>query len=483
MRIKVVIKIIGFLLMVFSLTMLPPMLVAQLYEEHTSMPFSTAFLVIFLIGLTLWLPLHSCQDELRLRDGFMVVALFWVVLGTSGALPFMLAEHPHMRFTDAVFESISGLTTTGATVLTGLDHLPHSILFYRQQLQWLGGMGIIVLAVAISPMLRVGGMQLYRAETPGPIKDTKLTPRIAETAKTLWSIYVGLTVLCALAYWSAGMTVFDAVAHSFSTISTGGYSTHDASITWFHNRAIELIAILFMALSAINFSLHYLALKWRSLKPYLQDSEVRAFMTIIAILGLFVMAHLWLKGSDKAVHENAIESLFQVVSFITTTGFVSAPYYLWPSFVPVMLVFVGFVGGCGGSTAGGLKVVRVMLIYKQGVREIRRLIHPSACLPVKIGNRPQDPRVIDAVWGFFALYIVSFVLMMLVMMEAGLDEVSAFSGVAACMNNLGPALGEVASNFASTGDPVKWVACFAMLLGRLEVFTLLVLFAPDYWRT
>jgi len=222
MRIKVVIKIIGFLLMVFSLTMLPPMLVAQLYEEHTSMPFSTAFLVIFLIGLTLWLPLHSCQDELRLRDGFMVVALFWVVLGTSGALPFMLAEHPHMRFTDAVFESISGLTTTGATVLTGLDHLPHSILFYRQQLQWLGGMGIIVLAVAISPMLRVGGMQLYRAETPGPIKDTKLTPRIAETAKTLWSIYVGLTVLCALAYWSAGMTVFDAVAHSFSTISTGG---------------------------------------------------------------------------------------------------------------------------------------------------------------------------------------------------------------------------------------------------------------------
>jgi len=330
--------------------------------------------------------------------------------------------------------------------------------------------------------LRVGGMQLYRAETPGPIKDTKLTPRIAETAKALWIIYVGLTVLCALAYRAAGMSTFDAIAHSFSTISTGGYSTHDASIAWFHNRPIEMIATLFMALSAINFSIHFVVLKRRSLKPYPEDREVRAFLAIIALVGLFVMVHLWLRGTDRAVHENAMESIFQVVSFVTTTGFATAPYYEWPGFVPVLLIFLSFVGGCGGSTAGGLKVVRVMLIYKQGMREIRRLIHPNAWLPVKIGNRRQEPRVIDAVWRFFALYIVSFVLIMLVMMEAGLDELSAFSGVAACFNNLGPALGEVAGNFKSTGDPVKWVACFAMLLGRLEVFTLLVLFMPDYWR-
>ncbi len=483
MRIKVIIKIIGFLLMIFSFTMLVPLVVAVLYEEQATTPFNTAFLVVFLMGLVLWVPVHRCRDELRLRDGFMVVTLFWIVLGTTGALPFMLAEHPHMRFTDAVFESVSGLTTTGATVLTGLDDLPRAVLFYRQQLQWLGGMGIIVLAVAILPMLRVGGMQLYRAETPGPIKDTKLTPRIAETAKALWIIYVGLTVACALAYWAAGMTAFDAIAHSFSTISTGGYSTHDASIAWFHNRPIEIIAIVFMALSAINFSIHFIVLKRRSLKPYLEDREVRAFAAIIAIVGLFVMAHLWLKGTDRAVQENAMESIFQVVSFVTTTGFATAAYYEWPGFVPVLLIFLSFVGGCGGSTAGGLKVVRVMLIYKQGVREIRRLIHPNAWLPVKIGNRRQEVRVIDAVWGFFALYIASFILIMLVMMEAGLDELSAFSGVAACFNNLGPALGEVAANFKSTGDPVKWVACFAMLLGRLEVFTLLVLFMPDYWRT
>jgi trk/ktr system potassium uptake protein len=483
MRIKVIVKIIGFLLMIFSFTMLVPLVVAFLYEEQATTPFNTAFLVIFLLGLLLWLPVHRCQDELRLRDGFMVVTLFWVVLGISGALPFMLAESPHMRFTDAVFESVSGLTTTGATVLTGLDALPRAILFYRQQLQWLGGMGIIVLAVAILPMLRVGGMQLYRAETPGPIKDTKLTPRIAETAKALWIIYVGLTVLCALAYWAAGMSAFDAVAHSFSTIATAGYSTHDASMAWFDSTTIEMIAVLFMVLSAFNFSLHFIALKRRSLKPYFQDREVRAFATIIVIVGLFVLGHLWLKGADDELREDAMESIFQVVSFLTTTGYTTAPYYDWPGFVPMLLIFLSFVGGCGGSTAGGLKVVRVMLIYKQGVREIRRLIHPNAWLPVKIGNRHQEVRVIDAVWGFFSLYIVSFVLIMLVMMEAGLDELSAFSGVAACLNNLGPALGEVAGSFKSTGDPVKWVACFAMLLGRLEVFTLLVLFMPDYWRS
>lgn len=469
--------------MIFSFTMLVPLVVAFLYEEQATTPFNTAFLVIFLMGLVLWFPVHRCRDELRLRDGFMVVTLFWVVLGISGALPFMLSEHPHMRFTDAVFESVSGLTTTGATVLTGLDDLPRAILFYRQQLQWLGGMGIIVLAVAILPMLRVGGMQLYRAETPGPIKDTKLTPRIAETAKALWIIYVGLTVLCALAYWVAGMSAFDAIAHSFSTIATAGYSTHDASMAWFDSTAIEMIAVLFMVLSAFNFSLHFIALKRRSPKPYLQDSEVRAFAVIIAIVGLFVLGHLWLKGADDDLHEDAMESIFQVVSFLTTTGYTTAPYYDWPGFVPMLLIFLSFVGGCGGSTAGGLKVVRVMLIYKQGVREIRRLIHPNAWLPVKIGNRPQEARVIDAVWGFFSLYIVSFVLIMLVMMEAGLDELSAFSGVAACLNNLGPALGEVAGNFKSTGDTVKWVSCFAMLLGRLEVFTLLVLFMPEYWRT
>ncbi|MCK5479832.1 MAG: potassium transporter, partial [Gammaproteobacteria bacterium] len=337
----------------------------------------------------------------------------------------------------AIFESFSGLTTTGATVITGLDDLPESILFYRQQLQWLGGMGIIVLAVAIMPMLGVGGMQLYRAETPGPHKDAKLTPRIAETAKALWYIYAGLTIACGVSYWMAGMSGFDAIGHSFSTVAIGGFSTHDHSIGYFESSTIELIAVVFMLLAGMNFALHFMAWRNFSLKPYLFDTEVKAYLGVLFLVTAITVSYLYYTDTfiffDDALHAG----LFQAVSIGTTTGFTTADYFVWPGFLPVMLLFASFIGGCAGSTGGGMKVIRFWLLIKQGHRETVRLIHPNAQIPVKVNSKPMPDRVIDAVWGFFAAYVGSFVVIMLFLMATGLDQVTAFSAVAACMNNLG----------------------------------------------
>jgi trk system potassium uptake protein TrkH len=420
--------------------------------------------------------------ELRVRDGFVVVALFWTVLAVVGALPFALAEQPHMSFTDAMFESMSGLTTTGATVITGIDHLPKSIQFYRQELQWLGGMGIIVLAVAVLPMLGIGGMQLYRAETPGPMKDNKLTPRITETAKALWYIYLGLTVSCAVAYWFAGMDVFDAIAHSFSTVAIGGFSTHDLSIGYFQSEAVEMVAVVFMLLAGVNFSLHFVA--WRSVNPltYFRDSEFKTYITVLACAAAVTVVYLYLSGTYEAFGDALHHGLFQAVSIGTTTGFTTAAYFHWPGFLPVMLLFTSFIGGCAGSTGGGMKVIRFLLLFKQGMREITRLVHPNAQIPVKVGGKPMPERVIEAVWGFFAIYVVCFTLMMLVLLATGLDQVTAFSAVAACLNNLGPGLGDVGFHYADINVTAKWVLSLAMVLGRLEIFTLLVLLSPAFWR-
>jgi trk system potassium uptake protein TrkH len=343
-------------------------------------------------------------------------------------------------------------------------------------------MGIIVLAVAVMPMLGIGGMQLYKAEAPGPVKDNKLTPRIAETAKTLWYIYLGLTVACAFAYWGAGMNLFDAVAHSFSTVAIGGFSTHDASIGYFDNQAIESVAIFFMFLGAINFALHFSVVRSKSLMPYLRDSEFKFYaglLIIIAALSVYVLY------SQSVYHDFSYsfrEGLFQAVSIATTSGFVTVDYASWPVFIPVLLLLSSFIGGCAGSTGGGMKVIRVFLLIKQGQREIMRLIHPNAQVTVKIGQQPVNNSIIDAVWGFFAAYVALFALMMLVLMFNGLDQVTAFSAVAATINNLGPGLGEVSANYASLSEFNKLLLCFSMLLGRLEIFTLLVLFMPAFWR-
>ncbi|VFM95256.1 MAG: trk system potassium uptake protein TrkH [Candidatus Kentron sp. G] len=483
MRFAVVLKILGLLLTVFSITMLPPTLVSIWYADGAAQSFLMAFLLIFCLGVVFWFPVRRIHQELRLRDGFVIVLLFWVSLTLSGAIPFMLATDPNMSLTNSFFESVSGLTTTGATVMTGIDHLPPSIQFYRQLLQWLGGMGVIVLAVAILPMLGIGGMQLYRAETPGPVKDSKLTPRITETAKALWYIYLGLTIFCALGYWVAGMSFFDAVCHSFATISIGGFSTHDASLGYFDNPLIEMIAVLFMTIAGINFSLHFAAWRGGNLNPYRKDSEARTFIMLLLGISAITSGYLYFSGTFETLWSALRNGLFQAVSITTTTGFTTVGYNAWPSFLPVLLLFASFIGGCAGSTGGGLKVIRVMLLFKQGMREIVRLIHPNALVPIKIGTTVLPQRVVDAIWGFLGWYVAAFASTLLALMATGLDQVTAFSAVAACINNMGPGLGEVSAHFNTISDTAKWILCLAMLLGRLEIFTLLVILSPSFWRT
>jgi trk system potassium uptake protein TrkH len=480
MKWSVIQRIVGLLLMMFSITMLTPVIFSVIYNENNWAPFLISFLITFFSGLLIWLPTRQSGNDLRLRDGFIVVALFWVVLGIFGAAPLYLASLPVMSLTDAIFESISGLTTTGATVISGLDLLPKSILFYRQQLQWLGGMGIIVLAVAVLPMLGVGGMQLYRAEAPGPIKDNKLTPRITETAKALWYVYLTLTILCSASYYFAGMNFFDALSHAFSTIAIGGFSTHDQSIGYFNSSKIDLIAIFFMFIAGANFSLHFFSWRNKSLTHYLNDQEFKAYTKILLAISVFVILTLFF--SNFLDNNFIITGLFQAVSITTTTGFTTSEFASWPGAIPVVLILASFIGGSAGSTAGGIKVIRFLLIYKQGVREIQRLVHPNAEIPVKLGNNAISYRVVDAVWGFFSIYFIIFALMMIAMMMAGLDQVTAFSAVAATLNNLGPGLGEVANGFMLMPAVAKWIAIIGMLLGRLEIFTLLVLFTPTFWR-
>lgn len=483
MHIQLIQKILGLLLMIFSVTLLPPIFIAYLYQDAGLTSFTAVMLILAGIGLMLWYPVHRYQQELKVRDGFFIVVMFWTVLGMMGAVPFYLDQtHLNISLTDALFESFSGLTTTGATVLTGLDELPHSFLWYRQQLQWMGGLGIIVLAVAILPMLGIGGMQLYKAEAPGPVKDAKLAPRISETAKALWYIYLGLTVACAIAYRWAGMGWFDAITHSFSTVAIGGFSTHDASMGYFNSAAVDTIAIIFMYLAGINFALHFTAWRHMSLKPYRLDPEARVYTYLLlgstAIVTLYLYANQVYPTWQEALRYGA----FQTVSVATTTGFATADFAHWPAFVPVFLIMLSFIGASAGSTGGGMKVIRALLIWKQGIREIQQLLHPNAILTVRLNGRGVPSKVINAVWGFFSLYVIIFATLTLTLMAFGLDQVTAYSSVAAMLNNLGPGLGEVAANFQSLSDPVKWILTFTMLLGRLEIFTLLVLFTPAFWR-
>ena len=481
MHFRVILRILGILMMVFSFSMLPPVLVSWIYDDGASLPFLIAFAITLITGFITWVPVYKVRQDLRTRDGFLITVLFWTVLGLFGSIPLMLSTTPHLSVVDAVFESLSGLTTTGATVITGIDQLPQSILWYRQQLQWFGGMGIIVLAVAILPMLGIGGMQLYRAETPGPVKDSKLTPRITETAKALWYIYLSLTIACATGYWLAGMTLFDAICHSFSTVAIGGFSTHDASIGYFDNPMIEAIAIFFMVISAVNFALHFSAWKQKSLRHYWQDPEFRFYLSILFSITFFCTVVLELTGTLEGL-DAFRNALFEVVSIATTTGYATADFAHWPTMLPFLLFIAAFAGGCAGSTGGGMKVIRILIILKQGMREVTRLLHPNAVMPIKLGRRAISDRVAEAVWGFFSVYLIVFVIMLIALLGTGLDQVTAWTAVGATLNNLGPGLGGVAAHYGNLSDTAKWILCFSMLLGRLEVFTLLVLFTPAFWR-
>jgi trk system potassium uptake protein len=472
-------RVLGVLVGFTSIIALPPLGLALALGEATAAAFALSFMISASAGLLMWLPARRVVYDMRLRDGFLIVSGVWVVASLVAALPFMLAP-PHLSFTRAMFEAVSGLTTTGATLIVGLDALPKSVLLYRQLLQFVGGMGIVVLAVAILPMLRVGGMQLFRAESTA--KDSKLTPRIAETAKVLWLIYLGLTVLCAIAYWLAGMNLFDAICHSLSTVSTAGFSTYDASIGHWDSPLIESIAIAFMLAGGINFGLHFLAWRRASMAPYQADAELRAFLLIVLGATGLVAAVLMFGESHEGLGPAVRHAAFQVVSAITTTGFGTQTFADWHGIAPLIIVMLSFIGASSGSTSGGMKVARIVMVINQGLREVRQLVHPKAQYLIKIGDRRVSESVVLSVGGFCTLYVIVYVFVAMAFAAVGMDYVSAFGATAATLNNLGPGLGSVASNFAEANTASIWIGSFAMVLGRLEVFTVLVLLTPAFWK-
>lgn len=480
-RLSAIQRIFGAIIALSGITMLPPAILAGIWGEPSLLPFLEAFSLSGVVGVLLWYPVRDVQYDLRLRDGFFVVSAVWIIAILVTALPFMLGP-PHLSFADAVFESASGLTTTGATVITGIEHLPASVLMYRQLLHYIGGMGIVILAVAILPMLRIGGMQLFRAETTGPQKDSKLTPRIADTAKALWMVYTGLVVLCTLAFWGGGMGFFDAVTHAMGTVSTGGFGNYDASFGHFDSVLLEAIAIVFMALGGMNFGLHWYAWRRATMGHYTADSELVTFGWLVAAITAVVALSTWLGGRFDDPFQAIRHALFHVVSNITTTGFVTTGFVDWPGMAPLLLVMVGFIGGCAGSTSGGIKVARVQMVVRQGMRELRQLVHPRGQFLVKVGGKRVSESVVISVAGFCTLYILIYLVMTLLLTADGVDIVTAFSAVAACLNNMGPGLGAVASHFRDLGDFSVWVCSLAMVAGRLEVFTLLVLLTPQFWR-
>jgi trk system potassium uptake protein len=477
---RTILRLFGVLLLFYSLSFLPSIAISVFHSDGAWLVFTASTLITAGGGLLLWLGNTNFVEELTVRDGFLFVTLFWIVLSVLGALPFLLGLH--LDLTDALFESVSGFTTTGATVIAGLDELPPSILYHRQQIQWLGGMGIIVLAVAILPLLGVGGMQLYRAEASGVAKNEKLTPRITETARALWLIYLALTAACALAYRVADMTWFDAVGHAFTTVATGGFSTHDASIGHFNSVAIETIAIVFMVLGGVNFAVHFLAWRGLNILRYARDPEVRAYVLIFGLATVFVAVSLYWSQAYDGAGESLRYAAFQAASILTSTGYGTATFAAWPLHIPLVLVILSFTGGCAGSTAGGIKVLRIMLLAKLGVRQLFHLAHPRAVSVIKLGHRPVPDDVVFSVWGFYVLYIVTALLLTVAAMAAGLDLESALGVTVSTINLLGPGLGEVASNFATVDPVIKWLGVFGMLAGRLEIFTLLILFLPAYWR-
>ncbi len=482
MQLSIVAKTIGLLLMVFSFAQVPPLLIDLIYAEGEYLSFVYSFALTVLGGLVLWWPFKDIKKDFRLREGVLIVVCFWIVLSLFGTLPFLITDSiSDLSFSEAFFESMSGLTTTGATVLNQLDELPKSILFYRQQLQWLGGMGIIVLAVAVLPLLGVGGMELYHAESSGIAKD-RLTPKLRNTAIALWKIYLSLTVLCALGYFLSGMSIFDAVSHSFSTVAIGGFSTHDGSIGYFNSAAVETIAMFFMFLAGINFSLHFVAWNNRSLVDYIKDSEFKTYAMVLICSSIIVIIALSLNGQYDSANETLRHSLFQTISIATTTGFTSQNYSSWPAAIPVFLIMMSFIGACVGSTGGGIKVVRILVMFRLGMKEINKFIRPNAQVSVKLNKSSINEKALVSVLGFFSLYAISFFLILMLLMFAGLDQVTAYSATAATMNNLGPGLGDVAQNYGSVGEAAKWILSFSMLIGRLEVLTIIAIFHRAFWR-
>jgi trk system potassium uptake protein len=432
-------------------------------------------------GFCLMLGRSFNVDRIGYRDSLLFAVLTWVILSVLGAIPIITITG--VSFTDGVFESISALTTTGATILSGLDGMPAAFLMYRQFLQWMGGVGVVLFVVAILPMLNIGGMKLMKAETAGPIKDDKLSPRVANAAHSLWGVYVLLTVLCAVAYWLCGMSAYDAIAHSFTTVSTGGFSTHDASMGFFTNPWILVVCDVFMLLGAISFSLHFRAWIGRSLSQYWHDEETRGFILVAIVLSLVISGLLFFHGTYNSPLEALNLGFFHLISFMTSTGFGAGSYTSWPVMEVFLLVFSAYIGGCAGSTAGGNKMIRNLITFRLIGIEIKRLIHPRGEFLVKHQGKSLEPDILHATMAFmFIAALTTLVVTLLLMMTSDLDLWSAMSAVSACINVSGPAFGALGSNFQPVSDTGIWILSAAMILGRLEYFTVLTLFAPVFWR-
>ncbi|MCM2307509.1 MAG: TrkH family potassium uptake protein [Sulfuritalea sp.] len=477
-----VVRVFGVLLIGFSLTLLVPLGFSWYWHDGAELAYDEAFALTLLVGLILFWSARHHDDDLKVRDGFLIVVLVWTLLPLFAGMPLMFQLG--ISFTDAYFEAMSGLTTTGATVLSNLDALPPSINLWRGMMVWLGGMGLIVLAVAILPLLGIGGRQMFKAETPGPMKDSQLTPRMTQTAKGLWAVYAVVTALCILALHWAGMNWFDAVMHAFTTMGLGGFSNHDASFGYWNSPAIEAVVVVFMLLAGMNFATMFLALDGRSFQPYLRDPEARWFLgvTLASVLG--IAFYLWLQGTYVDFLTALRHAAFNVVSIATTTGYASVDYNQWPFFAPLWMLFLCSFVTSAGSTGGGIKMIRAIILYKQVYRELMRAMHPNIVWPVRVGDNAVPHNILFAVLAFGFMYMTSIVTMTLLLSSSGLEIVTAFSAVVASINNTGPGLNQVgpATTFQVLSDFQTWVCTFAMLLGRLEIFTLLVVLTPAFWR-
>ena len=479
-----VIHALGLLLVMFSSAYVLPLATAAIYGNGTMLlDFLLAMVWTAAAGVLMWLLTRKYKGELSIRHGYLLVVTMWTAMPAFATIPLLMLI-PGLSFTDAYFETMSAMTTTGATVLTGLDELPPSVNVWRHELEWLGGLGIIVLAVAVLPLLGIGGRQLFKAEMPGPMKDSKLTPRIADTARNLWVVYVVMTLACIIALRLAGMSWLDAICHAFSTMGLGGFSTHDASVGFFNSPLIEFVMIVFMLIATVNFASHFLAWHERSLTVYRYDTEAKAAIGLILTSCLGIALFLWWRGVYPEFWTALRHASFNVVSIGASSGFASVDYAQWPIFAPLWMLFIGCIAASSGSTGGGIKMMRTLVLFKQAGREFLKLLHPSVINPMKIAGRVVPNNIVFAVLGFIFLYFMTIAALLFILLISGMDFVSAFSAVLACVNNFGPGLGVVgpASNYQGLNDLQTWVCAFGMLVGRLEIFTVLILFTPLFWR-
>jgi trk system potassium uptake protein TrkH len=473
----------GVVLIVFSGLMSTCWLTSAIAEDGAINAFSQGTLITLLSGVLMFILTLRLPKKVSRKAGFLLVTMCWSLASVFCTLPLLLYL-PELSFIDAYFEVISGLTTTGATVLSGLDQLPMSINLWRHELTWLGGIAIIVFAVAILPILGIGGMQLLKSGSPGSVKESDLPPRIMQTTKALWLTYVAITLVCIIALHLAGMGWFDAVCHAFAVMSLGGFSTHDASIGFFNSLPIEIVLTIFQLLAAMNFSTHFLALHKRSIKPYVKDMEVWGML--IVVLGSCVVAAsvLWHSGTYPDFFTALRHATFNVVTVATTSGFMTQDFNLWPIFVPMWMLFLSGISVSTGSTGGGIRMIRTIILMKQAYLELFKSIHPYAIKPMKIGGSVISNDVVTSVMGFIFLYFISIVILVFTLLFSGLDFMSAFSAIIACFNNAGLGLNLVGpeSNYSILSDFQTGVCIFAMLLGRVQIFSIVILFVPEFWR-